>query len=264
MKLLQHSQSFSSILLLLGFSQALLAEKHQVLLTVNSNISISGTVGQFVRLPFPFRFCTSVPNPLTIKWTRSGNEALGSFTGHNCSVRTDWGNHTHCAESSFNRGPHHQGRVELDIEMLSLILRDLRLNDSGDYVITVNGLNKPGAITLSVTLLPLPKGSATTSEPTSPTATAGSNEEKHTPLLIIFFGVCSVLLVLFLLLLFCNIRRRGVVQSKKIIRQAEVPSADEHTPDLLPFGHQTMAQSQNVLELQSMYATLNFPARANS
>ncbi|XP_038604181.1 uncharacterized protein LOC119929903 [Tachyglossus aculeatus] len=267
MKLLQHSQSFFSLLLVLGFSQALLAENPQVLFPENSQISINGTVGQSVHLPFPFRFRTSVPNPLTVKWYFTGNEILGAFTGQNCSVSTDWGNLTHCAEKSFTQGPHHQGRVELSLEVPSLLLWNLTLNDSGVYVAAVSGVNGSRAITLSVTDSALPRSNATTSEPTSPTATTGSSQDKRTLLLIILISVgSSVFIVLLLLLLFCNVRHQGVVRSKKIIRKPEVPPADERTADLLPFGHQAMAQSQNVtsLELQSMYATLNFPARTSS
>ncbi|NXL55062.1 HECAM protein, partial [Podilymbus podiceps] len=97
--------------------------------------SINGTVGQAVLLPVSYRFGGAPRFPVPIQWTFSASrDPLISCTVLNCSLGAG-GIPSSCSVRCF---PHalYRSRVELFPENGSLLLRDLRLSDSGVYGIS--------------------------------------------------------------------------------------------------------------------------------
>ncbi|KFQ65434.1 hypothetical protein N334_00796, partial [Pelecanus crispus] len=92
--------------------------------------SINATVGQSVLLPVSYRFSSAPRFPVLIRWKFSNSrDPLITCTIQNCSLDAG-GAPSSCSENCFPH-PTYRGRAELFPENASLLLRDLRLNDSG-------------------------------------------------------------------------------------------------------------------------------------
>ncbi|XP_068553175.1 carcinoembryonic antigen-related cell adhesion molecule 5-like isoform X3 [Anas acuta] len=120
--------------------------------------AVTGTVGQSVLLPVSYRFNSTPHFPMNIKWT-FGHPSQGTIacTVHNCSL-DDGGAPKKCSFSCFSY-PARWGRVELFPENASLLLRDLRLSDSGVYTVSLlQHQIQIRNITLTVLEQPVPTG----------------------------------------------------------------------------------------------------------
>ncbi|KFV59031.1 hypothetical protein N341_06873, partial [Tyto alba] len=97
--------------------------------------SINGTVGQSALLPVSYRFDGAPRFPLSFHWVFSNRvDKLVNCLVTNCSLGAG-GAPSNCSARCFVHATH-QGRVELFPENGSLVLRDLRLSDSGVYSVT--------------------------------------------------------------------------------------------------------------------------------
>ncbi|XP_028922946.2 uncharacterized protein LOC114812814 isoform X2 [Ornithorhynchus anatinus] len=240
-----------------GFSQASLIE--------NCQISLTGTVGRSVLLPFAFGLKTPLPNPLFVKWHFSEKEILGSFTGQNCSISADCGNLIHCAEKRFFQGPHYQGRVELFPENFSLLLPDLRLNDSGIYTVRTN--NVIMKINLSVF--------ATVTEPPDTSRSTGKNNDNPdfgALIGVIIIASCCVFILLPLLILFLirKMRERAQkVKENRIIQQLQMSRPERHCLTTQPLSlstvyaevSRTQGHEPSTLDPFPIYSSLQVPER---
>ncbi|XP_040428280.1 uncharacterized protein LOC121077260 [Cygnus olor] len=175
--------------------------------------AVSGTVGQSVLLPVSYTFNSSPHFPVSIKW-RFGHpsQVIISCTVLNCSLSAG-GAPKNCSTKCF---PHasHAGRVELFPENASLLLRDLKLSDSGVYNVSFVQQQQSRHITLTVLEQPVPTG------PSS----EGTSNQDHTHNYII--GACSLIFLLLLFLVFCVWRW---VQQKKmrIVKQQQALNTQE-------------------------------------
>ncbi|XP_071669485.1 uncharacterized protein [Patagioenas fasciata] len=117
----------SLLLLLLGGNLGVLIEIHQD--------PVNGTVGQSVLLPVSYRFAGAPHFPVSISWTfNSSLDKLVTCTVRNCSLGAG-GAPSNCSANCFPK-PTNNSRAELFPENGSLLLRDLRLSDSGVYSVT--------------------------------------------------------------------------------------------------------------------------------
>ncbi|XP_039345076.1 uncharacterized protein LOC120372227 [Mauremys reevesii] len=134
-------QSCFFILLILGFSQALLID---VPLD-----SVNGTVSHSVLLPVSYRLQGPFPSPLSIQWNFSNNpNPLVLYTVTNCSVSAE-GIPTRCSGYNYIH-PTYQGRTEFFPENASLLLQNLQLSDSGVYSVIFKVPQQTRRITLIV------------------------------------------------------------------------------------------------------------------
>ncbi|XP_076203798.1 uncharacterized protein LOC143164759 isoform X2 [Aptenodytes patagonicus] len=198
--------SLGSLLLLLGGNLGVVIEIHQDL--------VNGTVGQSVLLPVSYRFDGAPPFPVSIVWTFTNSlSTLIACTLLNCSVGAG-GDPSGCSAKCF---PHltYRGRAELFPENGSLLLRDLKLSDSGVYSVAFRPPHQTRHVTLTVH-----------EQRFTPDHAADAVEQDHIHYCVI--GICSSVSLL-LLLLFCCIRWRGAAQQKKrrIIKQQQVSSVEE-------------------------------------
>ncbi|KFW60684.1 hypothetical protein AS28_00040, partial [Pygoscelis adeliae] len=107
-----------------GGNLGLLIEIHQDL--------VNGTVGQSVLPPVSYRFGGAPHFPVPIAWmfTNSTNKLI-TCTLLNCSLGAG-GDPSNCSANCFHH-PAYRGRAEFFPENGSLLLRDLKLSDSGVY-----------------------------------------------------------------------------------------------------------------------------------
>ncbi|KFM03556.1 hypothetical protein AS27_04368, partial [Aptenodytes forsteri] len=105
---------------------------------------VNGTVGQSVLLPVSYRFGGAPRFPVSIAWTYTNSlNTLIACTLLNCSLgaggdprlvwsMAPWVVLLGCSAKCFPH-PTYRGRAELFPENGSLLLRDLKLSDSGVY-----------------------------------------------------------------------------------------------------------------------------------
>ncbi|XP_066861023.1 uncharacterized protein [Anser cygnoides] len=137
------------LLLLLGRNLGFLVEIPQD--------AVSGTVGQSVLLPISYTFNSSPHFPMSIKWTFGHpSQVITSGTLLDCSLGAG-GAPKNCTAKCFPNASH-SGRVELFPENASLLLRDLRLSDSGVYNVSFVQQQQSRHITLTVLQQPVPTG----------------------------------------------------------------------------------------------------------
>ncbi|XP_035180763.1 uncharacterized protein LOC118166182 isoform X2 [Oxyura jamaicensis] len=152
--------------------------------------SVNGTMGQSVLLPVSYRFNSTLCFPVPIQWTFGHpSQLIISCTVLNCSLGAG-GALESCSTKCFPH-PAHAGRVELFPENASLLLRDLRLSDSGVYNVNFAQQRQSRHITLTVLEQPV------TLDPSS----EGTSDQDHTQNYMI--GACSSIFLLLLLLVFC-------------------------------------------------------------
>ncbi|KAM6252615.1 uncharacterized protein M6G45_008816 isoform 2-T2 [Spheniscus humboldti] len=199
--------SLGSLLLLFGGNLGVLIEIHQHL--------VNGTVGQSVLLPVSYRFGGAPHFPVSIDWKFTSNSlnTLITCTLLNCSLGAG-GAPSACSAKCF---PHstYRGRAELFPKNGSLLLRDLKLRDSGVYSVVF----RPSYQIWNVTL--------TVHEQRFTPDHAGEDTVEQDHIRYCAIGICSSISFL-LFLLFCCIRHRGAAQQKKrIIKQQQVSSVEE-------------------------------------
>ncbi|XP_071899064.1 uncharacterized protein [Anas platyrhynchos] len=135
------------LLLLLGQNLGFLLEIPQD--------AVNGTVGQSVLLPVSYRCNSTSCFPLSILWRFDlTSQIIITCTVQNCSL-DDGGAPKNCSTKCFTSLPH-SGRVELFPENASLLLRDLRLSDSGVYTVSFLWKRQSRHITLTVLEQPVP------------------------------------------------------------------------------------------------------------
>ncbi|NXI69786.1 HECA2 protein, partial [Anseranas semipalmata] len=111
--------------------------------------TVNGTVGQSVLLPVSYRFNSTPQFPVAIRWMfGTGSHAIISCSVPSCSLGAG-GAPESCSTRCFP-APAYRGRFELFPENASLLLRDLRLSDSGVYSVTFQQQNQTRHITLTV------------------------------------------------------------------------------------------------------------------
>ncbi|XP_068552744.1 uncharacterized protein [Anas acuta] len=117
--------------------------------------AVTGTVGQSVLLPVSYR-CNSTPCfPLSIRWMFGHtSQVIIACSVRKCSL-DDGGAPKNCTKKCFPY-PAHSDRVELFPENASLLLRDLRLSDSGVYTVSLQHQRQSRHITLTVLQQPVP------------------------------------------------------------------------------------------------------------
>nr|XP_038040172.1 uncharacterized protein LOC119717847 isoform X1 [Anas platyrhynchos]XP_038040173.1 uncharacterized protein LOC119717847 isoform X1 [Anas platyrhynchos] len=192
------------LLLLLGRNLGFLVEIPQD--------AVTGTVGQSVLLPVSYRCNSSPCFPLSIRWMFGHtSQVIIACSVRKCSL-DDGGAPKICSKKCYPY-PAHWGRVELFPENASLLLRDLRLSDSGVCTVSLQHQRQSRHITLTVLEQPVPTG------PTS----KGISKQDHIQNYII--GACSLIFLLLLFLVFCVWRW---VQKKKlrIVKQQQEPPED--------------------------------------
>ncbi|XP_068553178.1 carcinoembryonic antigen-related cell adhesion molecule 5-like isoform X6 [Anas acuta] len=176
--------------------------------------AVNGTVGQSVLLPVSYRFNSTPCFPVAIRWMFGHtSQRTISCTVQNCSL-DDGGAPKNCSTECYPY-PAHSGRVELFPKNASLLLRDLRLSDSGVYTVILQQHQiQIRNITLTVLEQPVP------TDPTS----KGISKQDHIQNYII--GASSLIFLL-LFLVFC-VWRWGTVQKKKmrIVKQQQEPPED--------------------------------------
>ncbi|XP_072192182.1 hepatic and glial cell adhesion molecule-like [Excalfactoria chinensis] len=108
--------------------------------------AVSGTVGQSVLLPVSYRVNSSLSFPLANVW-KFGNssQVIIICVVQNCSLDA-WGAPKKCSARSYPHIPY-RGRIDVFPENASLLLRDLRLSDSGVYSIVFKEQNQSRRIT---------------------------------------------------------------------------------------------------------------------
>nr|XP_038040174.1 uncharacterized protein LOC119717847 isoform X2 [Anas platyrhynchos] len=191
------------LLLLLGRNLGFLVEIPQD--------AVTGTVGQSVLLPVSYRCDSTSCFPLSIRWLFGHtSQVIIACSVRKCSL-DDGGAPKNCSTECYPY-PAHWGRVELFPKNASLLLRDLRLSDSGVYTVSLQHQIQIRHITLTVLQQPVPTG------PTS----KGTSNQDHIHNYII--GACSLIFLL-LFLVFCIWRW---VQKKKmrIVKQQQESPED--------------------------------------
>ncbi|EOB06914.1 hypothetical protein Anapl_08437, partial [Anas platyrhynchos] len=162
--------------------------------------AVTGTVGQSVLLPVSYR-CNSTPCfPLSIKWTFDHPlQRAISCVVQKCSL-DDGGAPKNCYKKCYPY-PAYWGRVKLFPENASLLLRDLRLSDSGVYTVSFVQQRQSRNITLTVLEQPVTPdhSSNSTSQPAGRIAT-------RIPCCILGGCYCFILLLLQLLFHLCWLR----------------------------------------------------------
>ncbi|KFV03686.1 hypothetical protein N340_09306, partial [Tauraco erythrolophus] len=93
---------------------------------------VNGTVGQSVLLPVSYRSASGFP--VSILWRFGNNSDMLSCSVQNCSLGAG-GVPSNCSANCFFRTTY-DGRAEFFPHNGSLLLRDLRLSDSGVYSVT--------------------------------------------------------------------------------------------------------------------------------
>ncbi|TFK04379.1 Aprataxin and PNK-like factor [Platysternon megacephalum] len=243
-----------SVLLFLGFADALLIDIPQD--------PVNGTVNHSVLLPVSYRLQGPFPSPLSIQWNFNNTpNPLTMYTVTNCSVSAE-GIPTCCSGYNYTHLAY-QGRTVFFPENASLLLQTLQLSDSGVYSITFKLPQQTRHITLTV------------SEPhfNRRNPDDGTENEINPPLdlllgLLITGGLSFLLLLL--LLFFCFRWYMGAVQQRRtriIKQQEEVPDHEElHMESSLPrtlstiyarIGEDT-GQRQRRSESQTEYASTSF------
>ncbi|XP_071899071.1 uncharacterized protein [Anas platyrhynchos] len=163
--------------------------------------AVTGTVGQSVLLPVSYRCNSTSCFPVAIHWLFSHPlETIIACTVQNCSLG-DGGAPKNCSTKWYPY-PTHRGRVELFPENASLLLRDLRLSDSGVYTVSFQQHQRQSRhITLTVLQQPFPTepSSKGTSQPAGRIAT-------RIPCCILGGCYCFILLLLQLLFHLCWLR----------------------------------------------------------
>ncbi|XP_071899072.1 uncharacterized protein [Anas platyrhynchos] len=163
--------------------------------------AVTGTVGQSVLLPVSYR-CNSTPCfPVAIQWLFSHPiERIIACTVQNCSLG-DGGAPKNCSTNCYSYRTH-WGRVELFPENASLLLRDLRLSDSGVYTVSfLQNQRQIRHITLTVLEQPVP------TEPTREgTSQPAGRIATRIPCCILRGCYCFILLLLQLLFHLCWLR----------------------------------------------------------
>ncbi|XP_074457086.1 uncharacterized protein LOC141748615 isoform X1 [Larus michahellis] len=204
----RHRWSLGSLLLLLGGSLAVLVQIHQD--------SLNGTVGQSVLLPVSYTVDAASRFPVSIHWTfRNSSNTIITCTVSNCSLGPG-GAPRNCSASCFPKHTY-RGRAELFPENGSLLLRHLKLSDSGVYSVTFGPSFQTRHISLAV------HEQRFTPEHLDP-----SNTEEPEHVYYWAIGICSSVALLLLFLLFCCLRRRGAAQQKKRrITKQQVSSVEE-------------------------------------
>ncbi|XP_065702710.1 uncharacterized protein [Patagioenas fasciata] len=240
----------SLLLLLLGGNLGVLIEIHQD--------PVNGTVGQSVLLPVSYRFAGAPHFPVSISWTfNSSLDKLVTCTVRNCSLGAG-GAPSNCSANCFPK-PTNNSRAELFPENGSLLLRDLRLSDSGVYSVTFGQSSQ-----IKKVFLTLREQRVTPQHPSE----AGTVEQDYIHYCII--GICSLISILLLFLLFYYIRRRGAAekQKRRVIKQHQVSSVEESHMDSTAEGDMTtiyarigdtFEQPQPTPTAQSLYASVTSP-----
>ncbi|KAM6354340.1 uncharacterized protein FN964_007545 isoform 1-T1 [Alca torda] len=130
-----------SVLLLAGGSLAVLVQIHQD--------SLNGTVGQSVLLPVSYMFDAATRFPLSILWRfRNSSDTIITCAVSNCSLGPG-GAPRNCSATGFPKPTYHR-RAELFPENGSLLLRHLKLGDSGVYSVTFRSPSQTRHISLTV------------------------------------------------------------------------------------------------------------------
>ncbi|XP_021147338.2 uncharacterized protein LOC102085005 isoform X2 [Columba livia] len=182
--------------------------------------AVNGTVGQSVLLPVSYRFYGAPCFPVAISWSFINSlDKLATCTVQNCSLGAG-GAPSSCSANCFPEPTNHS-RAELFPENGSLLLRDLQLSDSGVYRVTFG----PSPQTRNI-LLTLHEQLVTPQHPGEDTV-----EQDYIRYCII--GICSLISILLLLLLFYCIWRRGAAekQKRRVIKQHQVSSVEESHMD---------------------------------
>nr|XP_038040493.1 uncharacterized protein LOC119717909 [Anas platyrhynchos] len=162
--------------------------------------AVTGTVGQSMLLPVSYRCNSTSCFPLSIRWMFGHtSQVIIACTVHNCSL-DDGGAPKNCSTTCFPH-PAHWGHAELFPENASLLLRDLRLSDSGVYTVSFLWKRQIRHITLTVLQQPVPTDptSEGTSQPAGRIAT-------RIPCCILGGCYCFILLLLQLLFHLCWLR----------------------------------------------------------
>ncbi|KAM9600446.1 uncharacterized protein ACIBXB_003926 [Morphnus guianensis] len=176
--------------------------------------SINGTEGQSVLLPVSYRFDGAPGFPMKIVWYSSNmRDELVTCSVLNCS-RGAGGAPSSCSAQTFYHATY-RGRTKFFPKNGSLLLSDLRLNDSGVYSVTFRPPHQTWHITLTV---PEQRSSPEHPDPKKPASTR-----------YYVIGICSSISLLLLFLLFCCIRHWGAArqQKRRIIKQQQVSSMEE-------------------------------------
>ncbi|XP_074455754.1 uncharacterized protein LOC141748148 [Larus michahellis] len=130
-----------SVLLLAGGSLAVLVQIHQD--------SLNGTVGQSVLLPISYTVDAASRFPVSIHWTfRNSSNTIITCTVSNCSLGPG-GAPRNCSASCFPKHTY-RGRAEFFSKNASLLLRHLKLSDSGVYSVTFGPSFQTWHISLAV------------------------------------------------------------------------------------------------------------------
>ncbi|XP_014811474.1 PREDICTED: uncharacterized protein LOC106896204 [Calidris pugnax] len=200
--------SLGSVLLLLGGTLAVRVQIHQD--------SVNGTVGQSVLLNISYMFDEASRFPLSICWMfHNSSKVILTCAVQNCSLDAG-GAPSNCSATCFPPPPK-RGRAELFPDNGSLLLRDLKLSDSGVYVVTFKEPSQSWPITLVVHEQRFP--------PEHPDPSAVSPGEEHA--LHWTIGVSSSVALLLLLLLFCYLRHLAQQKKRRIIKQQQVSGVEE-------------------------------------
>ncbi|KAM6354339.1 uncharacterized protein FN964_007544 [Alca torda] len=204
----RHRWSLGSLLLPLGGSLAVLVQIHQD--------SLNGTVGQSVLLPVSYTFDAATRFPLSIFWRfRNSSDTVITCAVSNCSLGPG-GAPRNCSATCFPKPTYHR-RAELFPENGSLLLRHLKLSDSGVYSVTFGSPSQTRHISLTVHEQRFP-----------PECPDPSNTEEPEHVYYWAIGICSSVALLLLFLLFHCLRHRGAAQQKKRrINQQQVSSVEE-------------------------------------
>ncbi|XP_072191924.1 uncharacterized protein [Excalfactoria chinensis] len=176
--------------------------------------AVSGTVGQSVLLPVSYRVNSSLPFPLAIEW-KFGNssQVIITCTVQNCSLDA-WGAPKKCSALSLPHTPY-RGRIEVFPENASLLLRDLRLSDSGVYSIVFKQQKQSRRITLAV------HKQRVVSVPPDEDTKDQDNPHYYT------VGVCSLIGLLLLFLVPCIWWRGAVWKKRRTITQQQASNTED-------------------------------------
>nr|XP_047926609.1 uncharacterized protein LOC106047517 [Anser cygnoides] len=167
--------------------------------------AVSGTVGQSVLLPISYTFNSSPRFPMSIKWT-FGHPLQRIIS---CVVLGAGGAPKNCSTKCYPYASH-SGRVELFPENASLLLRDLRLSDSGVYNVSFVQQQQSRHITLTVLQQPVPTGPSSEG-----TCQGAGGMAARIPCYILGGCYCFILLLLQLLFHLCWLRGSRQQQGRR-------------------------------------------------